>query len=238
MRRCFNLRTAEIPHPRNTRHDMSKQATINYLTGHGIVAIVRADGGGDDLVRVVEAVAEGGVRCIEVTMTTPGALQCIETATAKLAGADVCLGVGTVLDAETARLAVLAGSQYVVTPVTVPEVITMSHRYGVPCLPGAWTPTEIFHAWELGGDIVKVFPASVGGLDYIKAVRAPLPHIALCPTGGVDLDNLADFVKAGVVAIGVGGNLVSKKLLQARDFKGLTENARRFADAMASARNS
>ncbi len=217
---------------------MSKTAILNYLMEHGIVAIVRADGGGDDLVRVVEAVAEGGVRCIEVTMTTPGALQCIETASAKLAGADVCIGVGTVLDAETARLAVLAGAQYVVTPVSVPEVITMTHRYGKPCLPGAWTPTEIFRAWEMGGDIVKVFPASVGGLDYIKAVRGPLPQIPLCPTGGVDLDNLADFVKAGVVAIGVGGNLVSRKLMESRNFKGLTENARRFADAMAKARAS
>lgn len=215
---------------------MSKTAIINYLTGHGIVAIVRADSGGDDLVRVVEAVMEGGVRCIEVTMTTPGALQCIETASAKLLGADVCIGVGTVLDAETARLAILAGAQYVVSPVTVPEVIDMAHRYGKPCLPGAWTPSEIFRAWELGGDIIKVFPASVGGLEYIKAVRGPLPQIPMCPTGGVDLDNLADFVKAGVVAIGVGSNLVSKKLVQARDFRGLSENAWRYADAFAKAR--
>ncbi len=215
---------------------MSKTGIINYLTDHGIVAVVRADGGGDDLVRVVEAVMEGGVRCIEITMTTPGAIQCIETASARLRGADVCIGVGTVLDAETARTAILAGAQYVVSPVMVPGVIDMAHRYGKPCLPGAWTPTEIFRAWEAGGDIVKVFPASVGGLEYIKALRGPLPQIPLCPTGGVDLGNLVDFVDAGVVAIGVGGNMVGKKLVEARDFKGITENARRYADAFAKAR--
>ena len=215
---------------------MSKTGIINYLTDHGIVAVVRADGGGDDLVRVVEAVMEGGVRCIEITMTTPGAIQCIETASARLRGADVCIGVGTVLDAETARTAILAGAQYVVSPVMVPGVIDMAHRYGKPCLPGAWTPTEIFRAWELGGDIIKVFPAAVGGLEYIRAVRAPLPQIPLCPTGGVDLDNITDFVKAGVVAVGIGSNMVSKKLVQAGDFRGIAEAAWRYADAFTKAR--
>jgi 2-dehydro-3-deoxyphosphogluconate aldolase/(4S)-4-hydroxy-2-oxoglutarate aldolase len=148
----------------------------------------------------------------------------------------MCLGVGTVLDAETARLAILAGAQFVVGPVTSPEVIDMAHRYGKPCMPGAFTPTEIYNAWIMGGDIIKVFPASCGGLDYIKAIRAPLPQIPLTPTGGVDLDNLADFVRAGVVCIGAGGNLVSKKLVDAQDYKGLTENARRYADAFLAAR--
>ncbi|MBI3117685.1 MAG: bifunctional 4-hydroxy-2-oxoglutarate aldolase/2-dehydro-3-deoxy-phosphogluconate aldolase [Candidatus Hydrogenedentes bacterium] len=215
---------------------MNKQQILNYLTEHGIIAIVRADSGGEDLVRVVEAVAKGGVRCIEVTMTTPGALECIELASKKLAGADVLLGVGSVLDPETARLAILAGAQYVVAPVTVAEVITMAHRYGKPALPGAFTPTEIFHAWELGGDLIKVFPATLGGLDYIKAVRAPMPQIPLVPTGGVDVGNLADFIKAGVAGIGVGSNLVSKKLVDAHDFAGLTDNARRFAEAYQAAR--
>ncbi len=214
---------------------MNKQSIQNYLTQHGIIAIVRADSG-DGLARIVEAVMEGGVRCIEVTMTTPGALGCIETASKNLAGADVCLGVGSVLDAETARLAILAGAQYVVSPITSQDVINMAHRYGKPCMPGAFTPTEIYNAWMLGGDIIKVFPASCGGLSYIKAVRAPLPQIPIAPTGGVDLNNLADFVKAGVVAIGVGGNLVSKKLIEARDYPGLAKSARRYADAFQSAR--
>ena len=215
---------------------MNKQQLTNYLTQHGIIAIVRADSS-DGLARVVEAVMEGGVRCIEVTMTTPGALGCIEAASKNLAGADVCLGVGSVLDAETTRLAILAGAQYIVSPITSPEVIQMAHRYGKPCMPGAFTPTEIYNAWMLGGDIIKVFPANFGGLEYIKAVRAPLPQIPIAPTGGVDLNNLADFVKAGVVAIGVGGNLVSKKLIEAQDYKGLTENAKRYAEAFQAARS-
>lgn len=214
---------------------MNKLAIQNYLVQHGIVAVVRADSG-DGLARIVEAIMEGGVRCIEVTMTTPGALACLESASRSLAGADVSLGVGSVLDAETARLAILAGAQYVASPITSAEVIDMAHRYGKPCMPGAYTPTEIYNAWILGGDIIKVFPASSGGLDYIKAVRAPLPQIPLIPTGGVDLDNLADFVKAGVTLIGAGGNLVSKKLMESKDYKGLTDNARRYVDALAKAR--
>ncbi|HDP35624.1 MAG TPA: bifunctional 4-hydroxy-2-oxoglutarate aldolase/2-dehydro-3-deoxy-phosphogluconate aldolase [Candidatus Hydrogenedentes bacterium] len=215
---------------------MDKQAIHNYLTQNGIIAIVRADSS-DGLVRTVEAVMEGGVRCIEVTMTTPGALACIEAASKTLTGADVCLGVGSVLDGETARLAILAGAQYIVCPITSQEIILMAHRYGKPCMPGAYTPTEIYNAWVMGGDIIKVFPASCGGLDYIKAVRAPLPQIPVAPTGGVDLNNLADFVKAGVAAVGVGSNLVSKKMIEAQDFKGLAENARRYAEAFKAARD-
>jgi 2-dehydro-3-deoxyphosphogluconate aldolase/(4S)-4-hydroxy-2-oxoglutarate aldolase len=214
---------------------MNRHAIVQYLQDKGIVAIVRADSG-DDLVAVVEAVAEGGVRCIEVTMTTPGALACIETAAEKLKGADVLLGVGSVLDAETARLAILAGAQYVVAPITDDATIRMAHRYGKPALPGAFTPNEIFRAWELGGDLIKVFPATLGGLDYIKAVKAPMPQIPLVPTGGVDAGNLHTFVDAGVAAVGVGSALVSKKLLAERDFKGLTANAKKFAEAFAAAR--
>lgn len=210
---------------------MTRSEIVSYIVSNGIVAIVRADKGGDELVRVVEAVAEGGVRCIEVTMTTPGALQCIEMAAEKLAGAEVLIGVGSVLDAETARLAILAGAEYVVSPISSREVIQMTHRYGKAALPGALTPNEIFQAWEDGGDIIKVFPATLGGLEYIKAVRAPMPQIPLCPTGGVDLINLNSFVEAGVSAVGIGTNLVSKKLIAAQDWKGLTALAREYAAA-------
>lgn len=216
---------------------MNRHEIVNYLLKHGIVAIIRAESG-EGLVRVVEAVAAGGVRCIEVTMTTPGALQCIEQASRALKGADVCLGVGSVLDAETARLAILAGAEYVVSPITSEPVIRMAHRYGKPALPGAYTPTEIFTAWELGADIVKVFPATHGGLEYLKAVRAPMPQIPLCPTGGVGVDNLKDWVAAGVSAVGVGTNLVPPKLVQAGDYAGITENARRFSEAWAALRGS
>ena len=214
---------------------MDKYAAINYLLDKCIVAVVRADSGGDDLVRVIEAVAAGGVHCIEVTMTTPGALACIETAAKKLAGADVMLGVGTVLDPETCRMAILAGAEYVVSPTLSAATIRMARRYGKPIIAGAYTPTEILAAWEEGSDFVKVFPANLGGPEYIKALKGPLPQVPLVPTGGIELDNIGEFLKAGASALGVGGNLVSKKLLAARDFKGLTENAKRFAEAVRAA---
>lgn len=217
---------------------MDKHGAVRYLTDNFIIAVVRADCGCDDLVRVVEAVAEGGVRCIEVTMTTPGALECIETAAKKLAGADVLLGAGTVLDAQTCRAAILAGAEYIVAPTLSRETIMTARRYGKPVMPGAFTPTEILTAWECGADFVKVFPANVGGPDYLKAIKGPLPQIPLVPTGGVELDNIGAFMKAGAAAVGVGGNLVSKKLVSARDFEGLKRNARMFADAVEAARKS
>ncbi|MCX5769891.1 MAG: bifunctional 4-hydroxy-2-oxoglutarate aldolase/2-dehydro-3-deoxy-phosphogluconate aldolase [Candidatus Hydrogenedentes bacterium] len=215
---------------------MDKYAAIQYVLDKCIVAVVRADSGGEELSRVVEAVAAGGVQCIEVTMTTPGALQCIEAASKHLAGADVLLGVGTVLDSETCRMAILSGAQYVVTPTLSISVIQMARRYGKPIFAGAYTPTEILTAWENGADFIKVFPASIGGPDYIKALKGPLPQVPLVPTGGVELDNLGAFLKAGASALGIGGNLVSKKLVAARDYKGLTENAKRFADAVRAAK--
>ncbi len=214
---------------------MDKYSCIQYLLEKRIVAVVRADTGGDDLVTVVEAVAEGGVHCIEVTMTTPGALACIETAAARLAGADVLLGVGSVLDAETCRMAILAGAEYVVSPTLSVPVIQMARRYGKPVVAGAYTPTEILAAWEQGSDLVKVFPASVGGPGYLKAIKGPLPQIPLVPTGGVKVDNVGEFLKAGAAALAVGGNLVDKALVAKRDFAGITKNAEAFAEAVRAA---
>lgn len=216
---------------------MDKNAAIQYMIEQGIVAVIRADSGGENLVRAVEAVAEGGVHCIEVTMTTPGALECIALAAKKLAGADVLLGVGSVLDAETCRMAILAGAQYVVAPTLSIPTIQMARRYGKPVLPGAYTPTEILTAWENGADMVKVFPSDAGGPGYIKAIKGPLPQIPLVPTGGVTVDNVGDFLKAGASAVGVGGNLVSAKLMKAGDYAGITANARAFADAVRAARS-
>jgi 2-dehydro-3-deoxyphosphogluconate aldolase/(4S)-4-hydroxy-2-oxoglutarate aldolase len=216
---------------------MTHASAINYLLEKCIVAIVRADSGGDDLVRVVEAVAEGGVQCIEVTMTTPGALACIETASRKLAGADVLLGVGTVLDPETCRMAILAGAAFIVTPTFSEPTVRMARRYGKPIMAGAYTPTEILAAWEKGSDFVKLFPANIGGPDYIKAIKGPLPQIPIVPTGGIEIENIGAFLKAGACALGVGGNLVSKKLMAERNFAALTEVARKFADAVRAARS-
>lgn len=215
---------------------MDKLEAIQYLIDKCMIAVVRADSGGDDLVKVVEAIAEGGVRCIELTMTTPGALDALKIAADKLRGADVLLGVGTVLDAETCRMAILAGAQYVVTPTLSTPAIQCARRYGKPIVCGAFTPTEILTAWEAGADMVKVFPANVGGPDYIKAVKGPLPQIPLVPTGGVEVENVGDFLKAGASALAAGGNIASKKLLAARDFAGITKNARAFADAVRAAR--
>ncbi len=215
---------------------MDKHAILDYILDKCIVAVVRADSGGGDLVKVVEAVSAGGVHCIEVTMTTPGALECIETASRKLADADVLLGAGSVLDAETCRMAILAGAQYIVSPTLSLDMIRMGRRYGKPVVAGAYTPTEIMTAWEAGSDVVKVFPASVGGPGYIKAVKAPLPQVLLMPTGGVKLDNIGDFLEAGASALAVGGNLVDKKMIAARDFDGLTENAKAFAEKVRKAR--
>jgi len=214
---------------------MDKYAAIQYIIDKCIIAVVRADVGGDTLVEVIEAVAEGGVQCIEVTMTTPGALKCIEAASEKLASEDLLLGVGSVLDAETCRMAILAGAEYIVTPILSTPVIQMARRYGKPVIAGAFTPTEILTAWEQGADLIKVFPCSIGGPGYIKAVKAPLPQVPLVPTGGVALDNIQDFLKAGASALAIGGNLVEKKRIAARDFKGITENAKAFADVVLSA---
>ena len=211
---------------------MDRYDIVQSLKVGGIIAIVRADADVDTLLETVAAVARGGVRCIEITMTSPGALECITQAAARFSPDEVLIGVGSVLDTETARHALLAGAQYLVCPVTVEAVIRMGHRYGKPVLPGAFTPTEIFQAWEYGGDLIKVFPATLGGLDYIKAIRAPMPQIPLVPTGGVDAGNLRSFFEAGAAAVGVGSNLISNKLVQARDFNGLTENARQYTEAL------
>jgi 2-dehydro-3-deoxyphosphogluconate aldolase/(4S)-4-hydroxy-2-oxoglutarate aldolase len=192
----------------------------------GVVAIMRARSA-DQLLEAAEAVLAGGVKAIEVTMTTPGALDVIRQAVNKF-GSEVLFGVGSVLDPETARSAMLAGAQFVVCPTLNLKTIEICNRYSVPVMPGAYTPTELLTAWEAGATIVKVFPANAGGPDYIKAVKAPLPQIRLAAVGGVDLNNTADFIRAGVDIVGVGGELVSQKLLDAKDFAAITERARGF----------
>ena len=205
------------------------------LREHCLVAIIRFDKAAD-LVQAAEALAEGGVRAMEVTMTTPGALEIIREARAKL-DASILLGAGSVLDPETARMAMLAGAEFIVTPTTRPTTIALCNRYGVPVMSGALTPTEILHAWEAGSDMVKVFPAGDGGPAYIKAVNAPMPQIPLVPVGGVTLETVAPFLKAGACALGVGGKLVDPALLAAKDYAGLTQLAKKWVAAVADARS-
>lgn len=214
---------------------LSKNDISDSIREIGIVAIMRAKSS-DQLLAAADAVLAGGVNAIEVTMTTPGALRVIEEATAKY-GEEVIFGVGSVLDPETARAAILSGAQFVVCPTLNLNTIEMCKRYSVPIVPGAYTPTEVLTAWEAGADMVKIFPASVGGPPYIKAVRAPLPQVKLVPVGGVNLKTTADFIRSGAEVVGVGSSLINQKLLEAKEFESISENARRFREEVQKGRS-
>ena len=214
---------------------MSANQPMDRIVEAGVVAIMRAKSP-DQLLAAARAVLDGGVVAIEVTMTTPHALDVIQQATSQF-GKEVLFGVGSVLDAETARAAMLAGAQFVVCPTLRRETIEICRRYSVPVVPGAYTATEILAAWEAGANAVKVFPASAGGPGYLKAIKGPLPQISLSAVGGVTVENAADFIRAGADFLGVGGELVSQKLLDAADFAQITERARAFRQAVEKGRN-
>jgi 2-dehydro-3-deoxyphosphogluconate aldolase/(4S)-4-hydroxy-2-oxoglutarate aldolase len=208
--------------------------TLQHLLTEKAVAIVRLDSG-EQLVQVAEALKAGGISAIEFTFSTPGALDMLKAASARF-GEDVLLGAGTVLDPETARAAILAGAEFIITPTINLETIEMCKRYGKPIVAGAMTPTEMLTVWEAGADLVKVFPASnIGGPDYIKAVLAPLPQLRLVPTGGVNADNAAQYLKAGAAAVAVGGNLVKKEAVASGDWGAITAEAQRLVAAVRSA---
>jgi 2-dehydro-3-deoxyphosphogluconate aldolase/(4S)-4-hydroxy-2-oxoglutarate aldolase len=207
---------------------MARETGLDPIRTTGVIAIMRTQSS-EQLLQAADAIREGGVRAIEVTMTTPGALSVIEKAVGRY-GADVLFGAGTVLDAESARAAILAGAQFVVAPTLNLDLITLCRRYSVPAVPGAYTPTEALAAWEHGASMVKIFPAGTGGPGYIKAIRAPLPQVELVPVGGVTIDNTAEFVRAGAAAVGVGSALISQKLLDEQAFPTLTERARRLIE--------
>ncbi len=213
---------------------MTKPRIIQRLLDPGIIAIIRADSSAQ-LVSVAEALLAGGVTAMEVTMTTPGAIEAIREVTAHF-GEKILMGVGSVLDPETCRAAILAGAEFVVTPVTKPEVIRMSNRYGKPIVSGAFTPTECLLAHESGADFVKLFPAEFNGPKYIRTLLAPLPMLQIIPTGGATPETAKDFLEAGSVALGVGSSLVSKEVLANRDWAGLTKRATEFVAAVAAAR--
>jgi 2-dehydro-3-deoxyphosphogluconate aldolase/(4S)-4-hydroxy-2-oxoglutarate aldolase len=205
---------------------MGVAGPMDRILQAGVVAIMRAKSS-DQLLEAAKAVLEGGVEAIEVTMTTPGALDVIKAATSRF-GDQVLFGVGSVLDPETARAAMLAGAQFVVCPTLKRATIEMCQRYSVPVVPGAYTPTEILDAWEAGADAVKVFPANAGGPGYLKAIKGPLPQVRLSAVGGVNLENAAAFMSAGAAFLGVGGDLVNQKLLDSGSFGAITERARAF----------
>ena len=200
----------------------------------GIVAVIRIKDPGK-LQAVVDAISEGGIRALEVTMTVPGAIELIAGLAAKMPHGFL-LGAGTVLDAETAIKVIDAGARFIVSPVFRRDVIDACHSRDVAVTPGCFTPTEILDAWDAGADIVKVFPATALGPGYIKDVRAPLPHVKLMPTGGVTLDNAGEWITAGAVAVGVGSALTDAKAIEAGKFDVLRANAERIVRSVRAAR--
>jgi 2-dehydro-3-deoxyphosphogluconate aldolase / (4S)-4-hydroxy-2-oxoglutarate aldolase len=214
----------------------TKAQVLDGLTAGGIVPVIRAESA-DAAVKIVEALVAGGIRTLEITMTVPDALGAIRTVAERF-GRDVLLGAGTVTSRVLAEGSIDAGAEFLVTPCVVPEVIAVARERGVAVLPGAMTPTEVFTAWSAGGDIIKIFPASsVGGASYLKALKGPFPQIQLCPTGGVNLQTIGDFVKAGASAVGVGGELVSKAAIDRGDFDEITRLASEYVKAFAAAKS-
>jgi 2-dehydro-3-deoxyphosphogluconate aldolase / (4S)-4-hydroxy-2-oxoglutarate aldolase len=213
---------------------MSRTSVVHGIEESGVVAVIRMKEA-DKLRFVIDALLEGGVRALELTMTVPGAVGLIEQLARNLPG-EFYLGAGTVLDPETARQVILAGAKYIVAPVLNLDVIAMCHRYDVAAMPGCFTPTEILTAWQAGADLVKVFPATALGPTFFKDVRAPLPQVRMMPTGGVTLANAGEWIKAGAVAIGVGSALVDTKAIAAGDYAQIAANARHLVESVRAAR--
>ena len=206
---------------------MKKGETLEKIKAVGIVPIIRTESA-ESAIRAVEAIYAGGIPCAEITMTVGGAIRALECVADRF-GDKVLIGAGTVLDPETARSCMLAGAEFFVTPALNLKTVEVAKRYSKAIFPGALTPTEIMAAWESGADGIKVFPCSaVGGPSYIRALRGPFPHIEFVPTGGVNLRTITEFFEAGCSAVGVGGELVDRKLIAEGRFDVLTERAREY----------
>lgn len=215
---------------------MNKSDVMSRIIETGLIPVVRAESP-EIAMRAIDAIREGGISVLEITMTVPGAIRVIEEV-ARRFGDDAIVGAGTVLDSETARACMLAGAQFIVSPALDLDTISCCRRYSIPVMPGAMTPSEVLTAWKAGADFVKVFPANaVGGASYIRALKAPLPQIQLVPTGGVSLKTAADFITAGAAALGVGADLVDTAALRAGEDKVITARARQFIEIVKSARD-
>lgn len=201
----------------------TRDKAVAKIIDTGVIAVIRIDNN-EKFLKIINAIGEGGIRCIEITMTVPDPIDMIKYAS-KQVSPDFLLGAGTILDPETARLAILAGAEFVVTPTLNLDVIKVVHRYDKVVISGAFTPTEILRAWENGADIVKVFPATIGGPKYFKDLRGPLPQIRLTPTGGVTLENAKEFIKAGACCVGIGKALLDKKAIGEGNYSVLTTKA-------------
>lgn len=213
---------------------MKKQDQLAAIEETGVVAVIRTSDA-LDLVNICTAVAKGGIVGVEITMTSPNALEAIKEAASELKGKTI-IGAGSVLDSETARACILAGADFVVSPVFNAQLVETCRRYGKIVIPGAFTPTEILNAWQAGADVVKVFPATQLGPSFIKDVLGPLPQVKLAPTGGIDLSNMGDFLKAGAAFVGVGSSLVDKTLIAEKRWEELSTRAAQFVAAAKRAR--
>lgn len=213
---------------------MKKQDQLAAIEETGVVAVIRTSDA-LDLVNICTAVAKGGIVGVEITMTSPNALEAIKEAASELKGKTI-IGAGSVLDSETARASILAGADFVVSPVFNAQLVETCRRYGKIVIPGAFTPTEILNAWQAGADVVKVFPATKLGPSFIKDVLGPLPQVKLAPTGGIDLSNMGDFLKAGAAFVGVGSSLVDKTLIAEKRWEELSTRAAQFVAAAKRAR--
>src|ERR1700688_3991108 len=214
---------------------MTKDQVLSFITEIGIVPVVRTSTA-EGAIKAIDAIYRGGIRAAEITMTVPGAVRALEKVADRF-GDRIMLGAGTVLDPETARICMLAGAQFFVTPNLRPATIEMAKRYSKVICPGALTPTEVLTAWENGADVVKIFPCgNVGGAKYIKALKGPFPQIEMIPTGGVNLETAGEFLKAGACAVAVGGELVDAKSVKEGRFDVIEERARQYLAVIAKAR--
>lgn len=213
---------------------VDKEQLLRELIDTGVIAVIRTKSGAE-LVKICGALVLGGIKGVEITMTSPGAIDAIREASEILRGKAI-IGAGSVLDSETARSVILAGADFVVGPVVNFDLIRTCKRYGKVVIPGAFSPTEILQAWEAGADVVKVFPATRLGPSFIKDVLGPLPQVKLTPTGGINLENLGEFLKAGAVFVGAGTALVNRQLVADENWEGLTRRAAEFVEAARLAR--
>lgn len=211
---------------------MERQKIVNKITELKAVAVIRMDDP-SKLIKVAEAIHDGGVKAIEITMTVPNAIDTIELASKEI-GNKVLVGVGSVLNSEMAQKAIDAGAKYVVSPIFKKKIIDTAHRNDIPAMPGTFTPTEAQLAWEAGADIIKIFPADVLGISYIKGIKAPMPHLKVMPTGGVSLTNAGEWLKAGACAVGVGSALLDKKAIKEENYSVLMKNAEQIMNSIES----
>ncbi|MFN3151086.1 bifunctional 4-hydroxy-2-oxoglutarate aldolase/2-dehydro-3-deoxy-phosphogluconate aldolase [Bremerella sp.] len=207
---------------------MPREATVQKISSTGIVAVIRADNG-EILADVTQALVDGGVTAIEVTFTVPKAHKVLEYVADRF-GDQIQLGAGTVLDAETARIAILAGAEFIVSPIVDLPTIEISHRYDKAMMAGALTPTEVVKAWQAGSDVVKIFPSDLTGPSYLKSLKGPLPQVRMMPTGGVNLETAESFLKAGACALGVGGSLVEKSAIESGNMQRITDLAKQYVE--------